>query len=144
MNEEWFIIKDLKEFINASRRLVFQNFGSQSEDNFDIENILTNINPEDQKEMDNVLSYNESLSIVNNFIKKQKNRKDPTKIRFILNEKTYLNIIEALNDRMVSNILNNLVNKGLIETAYDEQTNDFIFWVNDKNIGDDKTNEQQF
>lgn len=141
MNEEWFIIKNLEDFINASRRLVFQNFGSQSEDNFDIENILTNINPEDDKEMDSVLSYKESLSIVEIFIKKQKKKTDHTKTRYLLNEESYLKIIEALNDRMVSNILNNLVNKGLIETAYDEKTNDFIFWVNDKNIGDDKTNE---
>lgn len=44
-------------------------------------------------------------------------------------------IITALNDRLVSNILNSLVNKGLIETAYDDSRNDFVFWVkdNDKN-----------
>lgn len=142
MNEEWFVIKNLEDFINASRRLVFKNFGSESEDNFDIENILTNINPDDEKEMDTVLSYNESLSIVNGFIKTQKNKTDPTKTRCVLNEQRYIQIIEALNDRMVSNILHNLVNKGLIETAYDEKTNDFVFWVNEKNIGDDKTNEQ--
>jgi hypothetical protein len=34
---------------------------------------------------------------------------------------------------MVSNILNSLVNKGLVETAYDAEANDFIFWVSDEN-----------
>jgi hypothetical protein len=34
---------------------------------------------------------------------------------------------------MVSNMLNNLVNKGMIETGYDDETNDFIFWIKDEN-----------
>jgi len=32
---------------------------------------------------------------------------------------------------MVSNIINSLVKKGLIETAFDSEKNDFIFWVKD-------------
>jgi hypothetical protein len=36
---------------------------------------------------------------------------------------------------MVSNLLNNLVNKGVIETGFDSDSNDFVFWIkdNDKN-----------
>ena len=32
---------------------------------------------------------------------------------------------------MVSNILNQLVQKGLVESAFDTESNDFIFWVKD-------------
>lgn len=131
MNEEWFIIKDLKEFINASRRLVFQNFGSKSDDDFDIEHMLTDMSLDDETEMDNVLSYNEAFTIAKSFIKRQINKKTKEH-RYILNEDVYMSIITALNDRMISNILNNLVNKGLIETAYDDQSNDFVFWVKDE------------
>ncbi|NBT08684.1 MAG: hypothetical protein EBS98_07780, partial [Chitinophagia bacterium] len=49
-------------------------------------------------------------------------------------------ILEELNSRLVSNILNSLVNKGLIESAYDSDTNDFVFWV--KNDSKDKQQEK--
>ena len=37
-----------------------------------------------------------------------------------------------------SKILNGLVNKGLVETAYDSESNDFIFWVKDDNKKEEK------
>jgi Mg/Co/Ni transporter MgtE len=143
MSQEWFIIKDLEEFINASRRIVFQSFGHKEDDQFEIENMITSISEQDQQELDKTLSYDEEYSIVEPLLKKQTNKKTK-KYRLVLNEEMYMFIIEALNNRLVSNILNGLVNKGLIETAYDEESNDFVFWVNNKNIGEDKTDEQQF
>ena len=50
-----------------------------------------------------------------------------------MNDKMFLAIIESLNERMVSNLLNSLVNKGLVETAYDDEDDDFIFWVKEDN-----------
>jgi hypothetical protein len=47
----------------------------------------------------------------------------------MVNDQKFSEIISSLNDRMVSNILNSLVNKGLVETAYDSDSNDFIFWI---------------
>ena len=46
MNKEWFIIKDLKEFVDSSRRLVFQSFGKNTteEDQNVIDDMLDNIN----------------------------------------------------------------------------------------------------
>ena len=70
-------------------------------------------------------------------VKKQKH-KLTSNIRYIVSEDLYMNIINALNDRLVSNILNNLVNKGIVETAFDEKANEFIFWVKNeekKNVG---------
>lgn len=133
MNKEWFIIKDLKEFVDSSRRLVFQSFGKNltKEDQNTIDNMLDDINNmsiEDESEMNIVLSYDEALAIVQPFLKEQFNKKTK-KNRFLTNEFIYLDIVNALNDRMVSNILNSLVNKGLVETAYDDKSNDFVFWV---------------
>ena len=130
MNKEWFIIKDLKEFVNCSRCLVFQNFGKDSTKENEIDNMLddiANMSIEDESEMNTVLSYDESWTIVQPFLRKQFNKKTK-KNRYLISESLYLDIINALNDRMVSNILNSLVNKGLIETAYDTESNDFVFW----------------
>lgn len=131
MSKEVFIINDLEDFVNATRRLVFQNFGSSSDEDLDLENIITNSSSQDESEMNDVLSYPESCSIVESFIKKQINKKTKEH-RYILNEDIYMSIIMSLNDRLVSNILNGLVNKGLVETAYDDKTNDFIFWITDE------------
>lgn len=141
MNNNWFIIKNLKEFTDASRKLVFNNFGSKLEDDSDLETVLTDLSSEDQKELDEVLSYNESVSIIRGFLKKQKNKKTKA-TRYLVDEKLYISIITALNDRLVSNILNSLVNKGLIETAYDAESNDFVFWCakNDQEKNKPETN----
>jgi hypothetical protein len=87
-------------------------------------------NESDRAELDLILSFDESEIIVKNYSKKQKNKKT-SKIRYLISDELYIEIIEALHSRMISNILNNLVNKGLVETAFDEEKNDFVFWIND-------------
>ena len=134
INEEWFIINDIDDLTNSVRALVFNNFGKSTEpevqDKEDdvVNNLLFELDPNDQKELDSVLSYSESLIIVKQHIKKQIHKKTD-KIRYVMNDKMFLTIIESLNDRMTSNLLNSLVNRGLIETAYDDKSQDFIFWV---------------
>ena len=128
MKNDWFVIKDLEEFINASRRLVFQSFGHKTDDQFEIENMITDMSEQDQTELDTVLSYDESYSLAEPMLKKQTNKKTK-ETRYVLTEDLYMSIITALNDRLVSNILNSLVNKGLVETGYDDESNDFVFWI---------------
>lgn len=138
INEEWFIIKNIDDLTNSVRALVFNNFGKSTEpevqDKEDdvVNNLLFELDPNDQKELDSVLSYSESLIIVKQHIKKQINKKTD-KIRYIMNNDMFLKIIQSLNDRMVSNLLNSLVNRGLVETAYDAEDDDFIFWVKEDN-----------
>lgn len=142
MDNNWFIIKNLEEFIDASRRLVFNNFGSQSENDSDVENLLTSLSEQDQKELDETLSHNESASIVSSFLKKQINNKTKEQ-RYVINETLYSEMINALNDRLVSNLLNGLVNKGLVETGYDETSNDFVFWITDAHKEQIKNNQEK-
>ena len=47
----------------------------------------------------------------------------------MVSDDLFISIIQILNDRMVSNTLANLVSKGLVESAYDSELDDFIFWV---------------
>jgi hypothetical protein len=74
------------------------------------------------------------LNITTQIVKKQKNKKTNS-IRYVVNDIIFSEVLESLNDRMVSNLLNNLVNKGVLETGFDNETNDFLFWIkeNDKN-----------
>ena len=136
-NNDWFIVKDIDELTNSARAIVFNNFGKNSnskteETTNSVDDLLLEVDPKDQKELDETLSYNESLIIVKQHIKKQIHKKTD-KIRYIMNDKIFLSIIESLNERMVSNLLSSLVNKGLVETAYDDEDDDFIFWVKDEN-----------
>ena len=132
MDSNEYIIKDIEQFTNTTRYLVFNNFNDKNKDIQDnLDTLLTELDIEQQKELDSILSYNESLSIVKKSIKCQRNKKN-NNVRYILSDDIFLQIIESLNDRMISNLLNNLVNRGLIETAFDSQANDFIFWISDE------------
>jgi hypothetical protein len=133
-NDDWFIIKDFNGFVEATRALVFNSFGAEIGDKDDL---IMSVTDKDKKELDKILSHDESLTIIVGFLKKEKN-KTTSKIRYLVNDDTYMKIVYSLNDRMTSNILNGLVNKGLVETAYDSESNDFIFWVKDDNKKEEK------
>ena len=44
---------------------------------------------------------------------------------FSLLESDYDTILRQLSERMISNIVRNLVNRGLVESAFDEEKNDY-------------------
>jgi hypothetical protein len=133
---DWFIINDLEEFTDKTRSIVYNNFGQWSEnlkDPISIDDVV----PDELEEFNKVLSHQESLLIVKQFVKKEKNKKTK-KVRYILDDKIFTKIIDDLNKRMVSNILSGLVQRGLVESAFDEDANDFIFWTRDKHENQNK------
>ena len=136
MKDNWYVIHDMDAFTNHARVLVYNAFDSGlSEDKEDPEiDDLISVKPEDKDELDKILSFEESLNITTQIVKKQKNKKTNS-IRYVVNDIIFSEVLESLNDRMVSNLLNNLVNKGVLETGFDNETNDFLFWIkeNDKN-----------
>lgn len=138
MNDDSFIVKDLPKFVDAARTLVFNSFGKQASKG-NIDEMLMVVKPEEKDELDSVLSYEEALLITKGLVV-QKQHKKTDKIYFVLTDKIFMEILESLNDRMVSNMLNNLVNKGLLETGYDAESNDFVFWIKD-NEKDEETPE---
>lgn len=131
MKEDYLIVSDFDEFINASRSLVFKCFG---EHEIDEDDLFKELNTIDQQELDANLSFAESVIIAKDILIKQKHKVSGD-IRYLVTDEKYMIILEELNSRLVSNILNSLVNKGLVESGYDSDTNDFVFWVksNDKN-----------
>jgi hypothetical protein len=134
-DNDWFIVKDLDGLINSARILVFNNFGKN---NTSPDPLSMKIDDTDKEELDQLLSFDESKAIVTSLLKRQ-NHKIKKKIRYLLNDNIFLEIISSLNDRMVSNVLGGLVKKGLVETAYDSESNDFVFWI--KNDEPNKSTE---
>lgn len=136
MRREWYIIANIENLVNAARVLVFNSFGSdtkQQEESleYDINYLdIDSLSDEDRDELNSVLSYDESYSIVMENTKKQTNKKTK-KIRYLMNDLMFAAIIDNLNSRMISNMLNNLVNKGVLETGFDNDTNEFVFWIKD-------------
>ena len=136
-----FVINNLDEFVEGVRKVVFYSFGKNEEPTEnDLENIIVELGPEEQKEMDHVLGHQESKMIVTSLVKTQTN-KITKENRYVLDDIIFAEIIESLNARMVSNILVQLTKKGLVESAYDEKLDDFIFWVKDDN--DTEHNNQE-
>lgn len=136
--DEWFIINNLDEFTDKTRAIVYNNFGSWNNDDSEMDILIDDVAETDKEEFDKILSHQECLAIVKQLVKKQKSKKT-NNIRYVLNDKLFAAIVEEMNDRMVSNILNGLVRRGLVESAFDSETNDFVFWVKD----DDENSQKE-
>jgi hypothetical protein len=141
MKNEQYIIDDIEEFTLSTRRLVFNGFGQGAvEDPDEFTDLMKEQTQELTEEMDQVLTQKESLIIVKNLAIQQKHKYELNKSRFIITEKIFSEIIEAMNTRLVSNMLSSLTAKGYVESAYDEKLDDFVFWVNEEE--DEKTNPE--
>lgn len=126
-----YYISDIKEFVNSTRAIVFNSFGSFHDDQTAVDILLSTVKPEEEEELDRILSYDESMTIVKQHIVPQKNKKTKA-IRYLVDENIYMSILESLNNRMVSNMLNKMVNDGIVESAFDSNLNDFVFWIKDE------------
>ena len=126
-DSQWFVIPDLSEFTDKARAIVYNNFGVWH-DKSDLDVIIDDVVENKKEEFDKTLSHQESLVIVKENVKKERNKRTK-ETRYILNDEIFAEIVHKLNDRMVSNIINGLVQKGLVETAFDSEANDFVFWI---------------
>jgi hypothetical protein len=100
------------------------------------------INPEDKDELDSILSFDETKNIMMPHLRKQINKRSKEE-RYLLEDSKYEEILELVGSRMVSNILHNLVKKGLVESAFDTECNDFIFWISDLAKGSESDENKQ-
>lgn len=128
-----YVMSDTKPLVDKVRKLVFAGFGFQDINDEELEILLQEI---DEEELDNTISLNECQLIASEYFETKKTRKGTTK--YILTNENFTEMIEAINSRLVSNILTTLVDKGELETAWDEEANDFIFWVVDHENKDKK------
>jgi hypothetical protein len=123
--EEWYEIHDIDKFVESTRVLIYDAFGKKESEIKTLVTEVKDLETHEQLEIDSILSQQEGLLIVKSLARK-KNKK------YTINHAIYSMIIESFNQRLVDNLLSNLTNKGLIESAFDSETNDFIFWIPDE------------
>lgn len=127
-DDEWFAVTDIDGLVTSARTLVYNNFGewdSKDEDEI-VDSMITK--PDNQNEFDELLTQEESTIIVRSLLKKQRH-KTTGEIRYLISDSSFYDILQQLNDRLVSNTIASLVHKGLVESAYDSEIDDFVFWV---------------
>jgi hypothetical protein len=128
--KEWFIVEDLNKLVESTRVLVYDNFNTTKDDKDEFSILMSDLSKEEINEMNSVLSQQECMIIAKDIVKVQKN-KNTDEIRYLLSDQKFMEMIESFNSRMVSNILSSLVKKDILDSAYDENLNDFVFWVKD-------------
>jgi len=133
--EKMLEIQDLDMLVDWSRKLVYCAFGAK-EDQQDIEVAMMEAesleeDKESTEELNQVLPLNESIALIKSYLVKKK-RKSNQEIVFFISDDDYHVFLEDLNRRLVSNLIGSLVNKGVLDSAFDDERNDFIFWVKGK------------
>ena len=134
-DKTWFLIKDFEGFVNHARGLVFKVFGEsvgQQEIDEDMSIIYESLSKLDLEEMNRTLPLEQCLLITKQHIKIKSNKKTK-EIEYYINDDILFSLLESFNTRMVSNILSKLTNDGLLESAFDEEKNDFVFWIKEDN-----------
>ena len=129
-DNQWLNIVNLDKLINFSRKVVYANLGEEYSDASDANflHLVENMPEEQQEEMNSILSLSEARAIFKPFVRQQRHKKT-LNIKTSILESDYDTILRQLSERMISNIVRNLVSRGLVESAFDEEKNDFIFWV---------------
>jgi len=141
-NGDWLEISDINKFTDYIRNIVYINFKDEDidEENYivDINDSFESLTKEEIEELESVLDKKECINIIKETSRKMRHKKTK-KIKYLMDDKILYDIIENINQRMVSNIISNLVKKGLLESAFDEEKNDFIFWTKENKDGNSQT-----
>lgn len=123
-----YVVSDIDKFVDQTRKIVFGCFGEYDEiTDENMDDLISQLSETDIEELDRTLSHGECLTILHTHVEPKMTRRK--KVKYIITQEKFNSIIEDFNSRLVSNLLQQLVAKGLIESSYDEEENDFIFWV---------------
>jgi predicted DNA binding protein len=115
----WYHIQDIDNFLEQVKKISFNKF---VEINNSVEHEDCSIQIDEKEDIDSLISDDEVKNIAMPLIKKRKNGHK-------ISDKILHRIIEDINSRIISNTLNKLVASGVLESAFDSELNDFIFWT---------------
>lgn len=126
----WMEIVNIDKLTDFSRKVIFYNFDEENKDLNDKDFLkkIEKIEDQESKEMDRLLPHDEIKNILSSLTFKKRN-KNTKEVSLFIKETDYDEALAQINQRMVSNIVKGLVAKGLVESAYDSDKNDFVFWV---------------
>ncbi|MAR20686.1 MAG: hypothetical protein CMD25_01285 [Flavobacteriales bacterium] len=122
--DDWLEVSNSQKLIDFSRKLVYYNFDDETElmDDVTFLNKIDNIQNDYDPEMDVLLPFEECELIFTSFTFMDNNL-------LYITDDDYDTFLMQMNRRMISNIVQGLVKKGVLHTAFDNEKNDFIFWV---------------
>lgn len=112
----WYSIPNIDNFIKKIRKFSFDKFIEINNSND--ENIIK-LNA--KNDVDSLITIEETKNIIMPMIKTNKQGHK-------ISEKKIYKIVERLNSRMISNSLSSMVSDGILESAFDSELNDFVFW----------------
>lgn len=127
-------ITNLAEFLDASRVWLYTVFGGLNP----VESMkmrYKDLKLEEKEEIDKVLNIKEVINISKDYVVF-----DEHEGTWSITENKYEELLIEMNARMTSNLLASMVSSGILESAYDSEINDFVFWRTDK---DEKDNNEQ-
>jgi uncharacterized Zn finger protein len=128
----WLEVVNVDKLIKFSRKIIYHNFDEDNDDLTDTEflqKVDASTDQEDEKEIESLLPFGECRAIFKPFLVRVLSKDD---LYYKIKEDDYDEILIQMNRRMVSNIVKGLVAKGLVESAFDNDKNDFVFWVKDQ------------
>lgn len=124
---EWLEISNLPKFTDYIRKMIYINFNEENAES-DIQDCFQQLESEEKQEINEVLSLRECIEIVKENCKKFRHKKTK-KLKYVIDSNAFDEILHKVNQRMISNIISALVSRGLLDSAFDEEKNDFVFWV---------------
>tara|TARA_Y100000004_G_C8859890_1_gene388542 strand:+ start:83 stop:565 length:483 start_codon:yes stop_codon:yes gene_type:complete len=154
---DWLEIADIEKFSEYLRNLVYINFSAEGdiiegsdEDRLgafldgremgddEIQDRL--LSDSEKEEMNRVLTLKECNAIITNAAKRIRHKKTK-EVKYVIDTNLLHRIVDEINQRLVSNMIVGLVSRGVLESAFDEKINDFVFWKKEKDDsnGDSKT-----
>ena len=128
MKQDWYEIIDFFGFTSSLREMIIEDFYSE-EEKFK-KNKFGGLFKEQKEQIEKRLSLQEAENIVSSFIKTKKDNFGNDS--YTISKKSLAKALKELNTRITSIILKDLVSKGVVDTAYDNEKNDFIFWIKDQ------------
>jgi hypothetical protein len=131
MKKRIYEITDIDEFIKSLRSIILENF-YEEEDKIKMESEFDFLMKSKRKKIEEKLTVQEAEAIIRPMLKTFVN--NIGEVEYTISHKGFKKMLDELNKRVISNILMELAAEGLIETGFDDEKNDFIFWVsNEKN-----------
>lgn len=120
-------ITNVEEFAESIRLIILENFYDNDKKLTKEISKFDELMKTKREKIQEKLTLQESKNIIKPILKTVINSVGEKE--YTVSHKNFKKILEELNRRIISNILMELVSEGLVETGFDEEKNDFIFWV---------------
>lgn len=117
----WYEIENLSEFLFQITKLSRDKF-IEINDNLKESDNEIDLSPASGAD-DTIITKEEAENIILPMLEADDNGK------YMVCDELLFEIIQNLNSRMVSNSLSKLVSLGIVESAFDDKLNDFVFWI---------------